>query len=68
MAEETKPSFETTLAELEGIVKRLESGDLPLEESIALYERGMQLSAQSRAQLEAAETRVELLTRKNNDR
>lgn len=72
MAEEKKPeenkqSFESSLAELESIVKRLEGGDLALEESLILYERGMKLSAECREQLEAAETRVELLSKKNGE-
>lgn len=68
MAEqEKKQSFEASLAELESIVKRLEGGDLALEESLILYERGMKLSAECREQLEAAETRVELLSKKNGE-
>lgn len=63
--EETpQPSFETGLTELEGVVKQLESGDLPLEKSLELFEKGMQLSELCRRQLEEAETRVELLTRR----
>jgi exodeoxyribonuclease VII small subunit len=65
MPEETAaPSFEAGLQQLEAIVKEMEGGDLPLERALELFERGMTLSAACRKQLEAAETRVELLTRR----
>ena len=60
----TVASFETCLDELEKVVKELESGDLPLDRSLELFSRGMQLSESCRKQLEEAETRVEILTRK----
>jgi exodeoxyribonuclease VII small subunit len=56
--------FEAAIAELESIVKKLEEGELALEQSLALYERGVQLSRFCHARLEAAEKRIELL----NDR
>ena len=52
-------SFEKALAELEGIVTKLERGDVPLEESIAAYERGEALKAHCGRLLSAAEARVE---------
>lgn len=52
-------SFEAAMAELETIVRRLESGDVNLEESVALYERGQALRQQCEARLKAAELRVE---------
>jgi exodeoxyribonuclease VII small subunit len=55
--------FEKGIEALEEIVKRLETGDLPLEEALTLFERGMTLSAACRKQLEAAEARVERLVR-----
>jgi len=66
MPEETKPagSFEASLEELESIVTELEKGDLPLEHSLALFEKGMRLSAECKRQLEEAETRVEILTKR----
>ncbi len=69
MAEDQQPtqtvaSFETSLDELEKVVKELESGDLPLDRSLELFSRGMQLSDFCRRQLEDAETRVETLIRK----
>jgi exodeoxyribonuclease VII small subunit len=53
--------FEAAIAELEAIVKKLEEGDLALEQSLALYERGVQLSRFCHAQLEEAERRIEIL-------
>jgi exodeoxyribonuclease VII small subunit len=53
--------FEGAIAELEAVVKRLEEGDLPLEQSLALYERGVQLSRFCHARLEEAERRIEVL-------
>ncbi|MDE3196366.1 MAG: exodeoxyribonuclease VII small subunit [Acidobacteriota bacterium] len=57
-------SFETSLDELEKVVKELESGDLTLDRSLELFSRGMRLSESCRKQLEDAETRVEMLIRK----
>ena len=57
--------FETSLEELEKLVKELEAGDLSLERSIELFERGMTLSDACRKQLEDAETRVEMLVRRD---
>ena len=51
-------SFEAALAELERVVARLESGNVALEESIALYARGAELRAHCEKRLEAAEARV----------
>ena len=62
----TTVSFEAGLEELEAVVKQLETGDLPLETALALFEKGMQLSDACRQQLEAAETKVEILTKKND--
>lgn len=58
-AEISALSFETALAELESIVSKLESGNAPLEESIALYERGAALKAHCEAKLKAAQEKVE---------
>ncbi|HNZ02481.1 MAG TPA: exodeoxyribonuclease VII small subunit [Anaerolineaceae bacterium] len=57
-------AYEQALAELEGIVAKLESNQLALEEMIALFERGRQLSRRCLELLEAAELRVQVL----NDR
>jgi len=61
MMETTVKDFEAALAELEEIVKKLEAGDLTLEASLALYERGVELSRFCHARLEDAERRVEIL-------
>lgn len=58
------PSFEQGLDQLEKIVNELERGELTLEESITLFEKGVALSDTCREQLEAAETRVEVLRTK----
>ena len=64
MPEEAPVSFETGLQQLEGIVKEMESGDLPLERALELFEKGMKLSETCRIQLEEAETRVEMLIKR----
>jgi exodeoxyribonuclease VII small subunit len=64
MPEEAPISFETGLQQLEGIVKEMESGDLPLERALELFEKGMKLSETCRKQLEEAETRVEMLIKR----
>jgi len=60
--------FESALAELESIVARLEQGDLPLEQSLALFERGVQLSRFCHSKLEDAERRIEILTERGEVR
>ena len=57
----TIKDFEAAIAELESVVRKLEEGDLPLEQSLALYERGVQLSRFCHARLEEAERRIEIL-------
>jgi exodeoxyribonuclease VII small subunit len=57
----TIKDFEAAIAELETVVKKLEDGDLSLEASLALYERGVQLSRFCHARLEDAERRIEIL-------
>jgi exodeoxyribonuclease VII small subunit len=65
--EAPKPeSFESCLDQLEKTVKQLEAGDLQLEKSLELFEKGMALSETCRKQLEEAETRVEMLIRKDS--
>ena len=54
-------SFKEAQDELEGIVRALESGTLELEESLALYERGVALLRSLRTRLEAAEQKIEVL-------
>lgn len=55
-------SFEAAYAELEGIIAQLESGELPLEESVTLYERGRQLAERCQAALDQAELRISQLS------
>ena len=52
------PGFEERLAELESLVRRIEEGQLPLEESLDLFERGISLSRELQTTLEAAQSRV----------
>ena len=61
MTDTSIKDFETAIAELESIVKKLEEGDLALEPSLALFERGVHLSRFCHARLEEAERRIEIL-------
>ncbi len=62
MTDTSIKDFEAAIAELESIVKKLEDGDLTLEQSLALYERGVQLSRFCHAQLGEAQRRIEVLS------
>ena len=64
----TIKDFETAIAELETIVKKLEEGDLALEASLQLYERGVHLSRFCHARLEEAEKRIEILNERGEVR
>jgi exodeoxyribonuclease VII small subunit len=64
----TIKDFESAIAELETIVKTLEAGDLALEKSLALFERGVQLSRFCHTQLDTAERRIEILTERGEVR
>ncbi|HWZ11521.1 MAG TPA: exodeoxyribonuclease VII small subunit [Acidobacteriaceae bacterium] len=59
-------NFETSLKQLEQIVEKLEKGDLPLEESIKLFEEGVGLSNACKAELEAAEGKVQVLMKQRD--
>jgi len=62
MAKQKKAaSFEAALTELEQIVTRLESGDLPLDDALGEFEKGIQLARQGQQQLQQAEQRVQIL-------
>jgi exodeoxyribonuclease VII small subunit len=61
-------NFEATLAALEKIVRELERGDLPLEESLKLFERGVRLSRECQERLNQAERRIEVLLRDGEGR
>ncbi len=56
-----QPSFEKALAELEGIVAKMEDGGLSLEQSLAAHKRGLELARQCRERLEAAQQQVKVL-------
>jgi exodeoxyribonuclease VII small subunit len=56
-----EPTFELALQQLEQIVQKLEKGELPLEESLRLYEEGIRLSRLCHGKLEEAEGRIEVL-------
>jgi exodeoxyribonuclease VII small subunit len=62
MSDISELSFEAAYAELETIISKLESGELPLEESVMLFERGRTLSEHCQALLDKAELRVNQLT------
>ena len=64
----TIKDFEAALTELDTIVKKLEDGDIPLEQSLQLFERGVQLSRFCHSKLEEAERRVEILNERGEIR
>jgi exodeoxyribonuclease VII small subunit len=57
------PNFEAQLASLERIVRELERGELPLEQSLELFEQGVRLSRECQERLNEAERRIEVLLR-----
>jgi len=63
-AKEAQPDFETAMRDLEELVDRLEQGDLPLEESLAAFERGVMLTRACQTALKEAEQKVEILLKK----
>jgi len=67
-AQEQARSFESSLEALERIVQQLESGDLPLEKSLELFEQGIRLSRECQERLSQAERRIEVLLRDNQGR
>ena len=60
--DEKLPTFEESIAQLEGIVEQIASGKVGLEESLVMYEKGMELVLRCRAILDSAEKRIELLS------
>ena len=58
------PDFETAMRDLEALVERLEHGDLPLEESLAAFERGVMLTRACQSALKEAEQKVEILLKR----
>ena len=67
-SEQPTKSFEASLEALEQIVRDLEQGDLPLERSLELFERGIRLSRECQERLSQAERRIEVLLRDNQGR
>jgi exodeoxyribonuclease VII small subunit len=63
-AKEAQPDFESAMRDLEELVDRLEQGDLPLEESLAAFERGVMLTRACQTALKDAEQKVEILLKK----
>jgi len=63
-SKETAPDFELAMRDLEELVERLEQGDLPLEESLAAFERGVMLTRACQTALKEAEQKVEILLKK----
>ena len=62
-----KLDFETAMRDLEELVERLEQGDLPLEESLAAFERGIMLTRSCQTALKEAEQKVEILLKKSGE-
>jgi exodeoxyribonuclease VII small subunit len=63
-AKDPQPDFETAMRDLEDLVERLEQGDLPLEESLAAFERGVILTRTCQTALKEAEQKVEILLKR----
>jgi len=61
------PDFEKSLAELESLVEKLEAGDLPLEEALKSFERGIGLTRDCQSALDAAQARVEILLKRDGE-
>jgi exodeoxyribonuclease VII small subunit len=64
---EKSPDFEQSLLELEELVARLEQGDVPLEEALKTFERGVALTRQCQTALRTAQQKVEVLLARNGD-
>jgi exodeoxyribonuclease VII small subunit len=64
---ETLPDFEQSLAELETLVAKLEQGDVPLEDALKTFERGVALTRQCQTALRTAQQKVEVLLSKNGE-
>jgi exodeoxyribonuclease VII small subunit len=61
------PDFEESLSELEALVAKLEQGDVPLEEALKTFERGVALTRQCQTALRTAQQKVEVLLARNGD-
>jgi exodeoxyribonuclease VII small subunit len=66
LARESQPAdFESSLNELEKLVQRLESGDLPLDEALKTFERGVELTRYCQTSLKAAQQKVDILLKRS---
>ena len=66
MRDNKAPDFEEALAELESLVERLERGDLPLDEALKTFERGVELTRHCQSSLKAAQQKVEILLKRGS--
>jgi len=66
-AKQKLPDFEQSLTELEALVTRLEQGDVPLEDALKTFERGVALTRQCQTALRTAQQKVEVLLARNGD-
>ena len=66
MRNNNSPDFEAALAELESLVERLERGDLPLDEALKTFERGVELTRHCQGSLKAAQQKVEILLKRGS--
>ncbi len=64
---DSMPDFEQSLMELEALVARLEQGDVPLEEALETFERGVALTRQCQTALRTAQQKVEILLARNGE-
>jgi exodeoxyribonuclease VII small subunit len=64
---EKPPDFEKSLTELEALVAKLEQGDVPLEDALKTFERGVALTRQCQSALRAAQQKVEILLTRNGE-
>lgn len=67
MSEQKNITFESAISELETIVQQLESGDLALQQSLQLFERGIELTRLSQSRLQDAEQKVQILMEKQGN-
>ena len=65
--QDKEASFEETIKQLEAIVTQLENGDLPLDEALNEFEKGIKLSRSGQKQLNEAEQRIQILLSENSD-
>lgn len=67
MTRKRPPDFEKSLTELEQLVEKLESGDLPLEDALKAFEKGVSMTRECQTALEAAQARVDILLKRDGE-